>query len=381
MSRPLRIGIDARMIGPVMTGLGRYALALAHHLPRLDPGNRYVVIRRAHGKPGVTAPNVEEALVEGDLDHPANLLAAPAINRLGLDLYHSLYDFVPPGLRVPRIVLTLHDLTWLEQPDLCFDERFAWLKARATNAYARATMPYAARRAARIITVSDHTRERGIRVLGLEPSRVHVVHHGVDREMFPPGADGSEVAQNEAGHGFERFFLCLGNTKPYKNTRGAIAAFALLARDHPTCRLVITGRGDSRRNLARLAHDLGVGDRVSFTGPVTHETLLRLLHAAVALVFPSLVEGFGLPLVEAMSAGCPIVGSAAATVAEICEDAALLPDPSSPADIARAMRDVLLDGGVRERLRTKGLQRAACFTWDGCAKKTLAVYRLAMEDR
>lgn len=410
-----RIGMDARMIGPVMTGLGRYALGLVQHLPPLDPANQYVLIRRAHseqalrsarvkldvstsgrtrlkpdrtgseagGTARVLAPNVEEAIVEGDLDQPANLLAGRAINRLGLDLYHSLYDFVPPGLRVPRIVLTLHDLTWLEQPDLCFDERWAWVKARVTNLYARATMPYAARRATRVIAVSAHTRGRGIVVLGLDPAHVHVIHHGVDRDAFPPA--GGAGPSEEQGAAYELppcpFFLCLGNTKPYKNTRGAIAAFAQVAGRRGDCRLLVTGRGDSRSNLSKLAADLGVDDRVVFTGPVSHQDLLALMHGAVALVFPSLVEGFGLPLVEAMSAGCPIVGSAAPTVAEICGDAALLPDPTSVAAIATAMRQVLDDGVLRGRLRERGFQRAVAFTWDRCARATLGVYRDVLEGR
>jgi glycosyltransferase involved in cell wall biosynthesis len=392
MSGPFRVGLDARMIGPVMTGLGRYALGLATWLPRLDPGNRYVVIRRAHAQEAArgigAAPNVEEAIVEGDIDLPANLLAARAINRLGLDLYHSLYDFVPPGLRVPRIVLTLHDLTWLEQPDLCFDDRFAWLKARVTNLYARATMPYAARRAARVIAVSEHTRRRGIAALGLDPDRVHVVYHGVDREAFPPLAVASEAApesrlpRDPAGTEVAApFFLCLGNTKPYKNTRAAIAAFAMVAAERRDCRLLIAGRGDSRRNLEQLARRLGVADRVVFAGALSHAALLDRLHGAVALVFPSLVEGFGLPLIEAMSAGCPVVGSAAATVAEICGDAALLPDPFSPAAIAEAMRAVMSDARLRARLRDRGFQRAACFGWDACAGGTLSVYRAVLEDR
>jgi glycosyltransferase involved in cell wall biosynthesis len=263
-------------------------------------------------------------------------------------------------------------MTWLEEPDLCFDERFAWLKARVTNLYARATMPFAARRAVQVIAVSAHTRERAMAVLGLDPSRVHVVHHGVDTQTFPPGP---ALTRGEP------FFLCLGNTKPYKNTRAAIAAFASLAAEGRCCRLVVTGRGDSRRNLGALVRDLGIAGRVTFTGSVGHDRLLELMHGATALVFPSLVEGFGFPLVEAMAAGCPVVGSAAPTVAEICGDAALLPDPRSVDAIASAMRRVMDDAALRAALRSRGFARASCFTWEACARATLAVYRLALEAR
>ena len=365
-----RIGIDARMIGPVMTGLGRYARGIVAHVPRLDAENLYVVIRQRHVPPPVVAPNVEDAVVDGDIDQPRNLLAARPINRLGLDLYHSLYDFVPPGIRVPRIVVTMHDAVWLEQAHLCFDERFASLKAWVTTRWAWATMPYMARKADRIIAVSHHTRSRAIAVLGLDPARVSVVYHGVDPRQFPPSATG-----DRRGDGEPPFFLSLGNTKPYKNTRAAVEAFARVAAAHPTVRLFVTGRGDSRQNLGALARSLGIVDRVVFTGPVTHERLLTLLHGAVALVFPSLVEGFGLPLIEAMSAGCPIVGSSAPTVAEICGDAALLPSPADVEAIAAAMLEMLQNASARETLRARGLERAASFTWDRCARETLAVYR------
>jgi glycosyltransferase involved in cell wall biosynthesis len=232
-------------------------------------------------------------------------------------------------------------------------------------------MPYAARRADRIITVSAHTRERGIAVLDLDPARVRVVHHGLDRAAFPPG--------NGEAVGTPPYFLCLGNTKPYKNTRAAIEAFARLLADRPGCRLVITGRGDSRESLAELAATLRVAEAVRFTGPVPHGDLLELLHGAVALVFPSLVEGFGLPLVEAMSAGCPVVGSAAPTVAEVCGDAALLPDPTDPARIADAMRLMLDDSAVRREYRRRGFERAREFDWERCAAETLAVYREVLQ--
>jgi glycosyltransferase involved in cell wall biosynthesis len=207
---------------------------------------------------------------------------------------------------------------------------------------------------------------------------VDVVHHGVDRQEFPPAADaGPDLGATCPAR--PPFFLCLGNTKPYKNIRSAIEAFALLASGDTTSRLVIAGRGDSRARLEAHAARLGVAERVQFTGPVPHASLLDLLHGAVALVFPSLVEGFGLPLVEAMSAGCPLIGSSAPAVAEVCGDSALLPDPRSPAEIAAAMRQMLDDRHLRDSLRARGLERAATFGWRTCAEKTLAVYRSVLE--
>jgi hypothetical protein len=140
-----RIGLDMRMVDTIETGLGRYARELARRLPALRPEWDFVLIKRpplagvnlGHGL------NVKETVVPGYLDHPRNLLAGPQINRLGLDLYHSLHHFLPLGLRIPRVLVTLHDLIWVEHARLTFDTRHAWLMWRVTNLYGLATMRHA----------------------------------------------------------------------------------------------------------------------------------------------------------------------------------------------------------------------------------------------
>ena len=365
------IGLDARMVGVVPSGLGTYAAKLASHLPARDPDNTYVIIRRP-GSPGplATAPNVREVFVEGDLDQPPNLFRGGTLARLGLDLYHSLYDFLPLRLPAERIVLTLHDLIWVEQPRLIHERRFGPITRTATHFYARATMPYAIEHADHIIAISGHTRERAIAYFGVDPARITVVPHGVDREQFPPAASPPPAAPP--------FFLCVGAGQPQKNLGVALQAFARCADRSTDLRLVVAGRGDSNKTLRHEARRLGVEDRVTFAGPVPHADLLRLLHTATALVFPSLVEGFGLPVLEAMSAGCPVICSAIPTLEEVTGDAAEFCDPITPERFAAAMHALLENDARRQALRRAGQARAALFTWPACADATRNVHRTVL---
>ncbi len=376
------IGLDARMAGPVPSGLGTYASQLARALTRLDAAHSYVIIRQRLGQSSMaTGPNVTEIVVDGDIDAPVNLARGGAISRLGLDLYHSLHHFLPLRLRVPRVVLTLHDLIWVEHRRLIRSGRFAPLSRTVTTVYARAAMGYALRRADRIIAISGHTASRAAAVFKLDRSRVDVIPHGVDGAAFPP-------LDRDTTPATPPYFLCVGNTRPYKNIPTALRAFALCAAstdgeaaDPEGVRLIVTGRGDSTGELRRLAQRLGVERRVTFTGPVSQPEMLRLLHGARALLFPSIVEGFGFPVLEAMSAGCPVIASRAPAVLDVAGDAALCCDAGDPEAFAAAMRRVLGEPGLHAALRQAGVSRAGTFTWDCTAARTLAVYERLLAER
>ncbi len=365
-----RIGLDLRRVDTIETGLGRYARELARHLPTLRPEWDFTLIKRPH-LAGVSlgrGPNVTEAAVPGCLDHPRNLVAGPAINHLGLDLYHSLHHFLPPGLRVPRVALTLHDLIWVEHARLTFDTGWAWLLWRVTHLYGLATMRHALERADHVVAISRHSAGRARARDRLPPERLSGVHHRADHAA----GNGDGAPRREAD---EPYLLSLGNSKPYKNLRGLLHAFARVAPRRPDLRLKIVGRGDSFGNLRTLADRLGVAGRVQFVGRVDDAEVRRLFAGARALVFPSLIEGFGLPLVEAMSLGCPVVTSDIPVVREIVGNAAVCADPARPAAIAAAIERVLGDLELRRRLTALGRDRAQRFTWKACAEGTAAVYR------
>jgi glycosyltransferase involved in cell wall biosynthesis len=161
--------------------------------------------------------------------------------------------------------------------------------------------------------------------------------------------------------------------------RTALQALALLNRDAPDVQMVVAGRGDTVAALKSYAHALNVEHRVVFRGLVSHVDLVQLFHGATALVFPSLVEGFGLPVLEAMAAGCPVIASDCPTLAEIAGAAALFCNPRKPEEFAAAMVRVLRDRKLQADLRNRGTQRAALFSWDRSAAHTLAVYQKLLD--
>jgi glycosyltransferase involved in cell wall biosynthesis len=361
------IGLDARMAGPIPSGLGTYATQLTRALLEADRVNDYVVIA-APGSRQLFAAAANLRIVEmaGDLDTPRNLLHGPALSRLALDLYHSLHHFVPPWLTVRHVVLTLHDLIWIEHPRLIKGGRFGPIHSLATHLFARPAMRHAIRRASAIVAGSADARARAIAYYGLAPERIHHVPHGVDPAAFPFAA-GPPASPP--------YFLVIGNTRPYKNVATAIRAFALCAPRRRNLRLIVAGRGDAFRDLEALARSLDVADHIRFEPRIAPVALIHRLHEATALLFPSLVEGFGFPVLEAMSAGCPVIASRAASVTEVAEGAALLCEANDAGAFAAAMQRLLDDPQLIDQLRARGRERAAAFTWEHSAAATLGVYR------
>jgi glycosyltransferase involved in cell wall biosynthesis len=378
------IGIDARAADPVPTGLTTYARELVRAITTIGREHSFVVIRRPDsGLPFAEGPNVRELLKAGDASTPT---PAGRISTLGLDLYHSVHHFLPFGLRAPRIVVTLHDLIWLEHPELIRSGPSAFATRWITHLYARAAMTHAIARADRVIAISGHTAERAQAYFGLPSERIDVVHHGVAHDKFRPAGAPIRPKPDPAAvdaAGGERYFLCVGNSKPYKNLATAVRAFAICANALPGVKLFVAGRGDGEAEVTRLARQLGVLGRVRFCGNASVPALVDLLHGAIALIFPSLVEGFGLPVLEAMAAGCPVVASDCAPVAEVAGSGALLCDPHRPQAFAAAMTRLATDASAAADLRRRGIARAAGFTWARCAEQTLDVYErlLSAPDR
>lgn len=376
MRRRVRIGLDARMVEQRFSGLGRYARALVARLPIVDPDSDYVVIHRPEVDPrALLAGDARAVAMEGWLDTPGALRSGPAIERLELDIYHALHHFLPLSLRGPRVCVTLHDLIWVEHAHLSYDHRLAWLRWPVTNAWGRATMWHAMRRADRVLAISGASLEAARRRYGIAAERATVVHHGVTLDQLQPG----DVQAPPPGLGPDperaAFLLCLGNTRPYKNVRAALHALARLPSELARLRLVISGRSDALASLRRLAGELGIAGRVVFTGMVDQHQLGWLYQHAIALVFPSLVEGFGLPVVEAMASGCPVIAADIPVLREIAGDAALAVDPRDPTSIADAAARLSRDPDLRRGLVERGRQRAARFSWERCARQTAEVYR------
>jgi glycosyltransferase involved in cell wall biosynthesis len=266
---------------------------------------------------------------------------APALE--GLDCLHYPLTVEIPRSRRPRVV-TLHDLQHRDQP-----EHFSLPR----RLFRRLGYDRAAERAAAVVVPTEFVRRSAIGHLGLDPARVHVIYHGVDHDLFAP--------RDEAR---EPFLLYPARPWPHKNHDRLLEAFVLLSAEMPDLRLVLTG--------GRLDALGALPANVERLGEVPAERLAALYRTAACLVFPSVYEGFGLPPLEAMACGCPAAVANAASLPEVCGDAAVYFDPRSPEAIANGVREAL---ALADELRARGLERAARFTWKESALSHDDVYR------
>jgi glycosyltransferase involved in cell wall biosynthesis len=255
--------------------------------------------------------------------------------------------------------------------------RFPHLFHPAKRLYLRALTRASVRRARRVITVSEHAAEEAQRLLDLNPGKIDVVYHGVDPRFHPRSA--ADVAAFREHQGLpERFVLFLGTLEPRKNLVRLIEAFHRL--DAPDVALVLAGgRGWYEEEIFASVERLNLTERVIFPGYVPGEDLPLWYDAATVFAYPSLYEGFGMPVTEALASGVPTLTSDRSSLPEAAGDAALLVDPTDVDAIAQGLHRLLTDGTLRETLRQRGLSHAAQFTWQRMAAQTADVYRCALE--
>jgi glycosyltransferase involved in cell wall biosynthesis len=336
----MRIGIDARKLADF--GIGTYIRGLLHGLAELGDGDeQYVVFA-----PAAAHALIPEAFEPVALDAPHYsvrelMVVGRAAERARLDLFHAPH-YVVPITPVP-LVVTIHDLIHIHQPQ---GNPFAPL-------YARTMLRRAVRRARRVLTVSEAVaREVAAELRG---SQISVTPNGIDHEVFRP----------EGPRASGRYFLFAGNDKPHKNVARLIEAFLRVRREG--VRLVLAG-GDFARYTG--------ADGVLAAGFVeTQAELAALMRGAVAVVQPSLEEGFGLPAAEAMACGTAVITSKAPALVEVTGDGALHVDSGDTEALAQAMRRMLDDDELRVRLARSGVERAQALTWRRCAELTRAAYR------
>jgi glycosyltransferase involved in cell wall biosynthesis len=318
--------------------------------------------------PAVTVPVAARNRVQWVLGE--QLLLAPLAARHRVDLVHSLASTAPVWGPFRRVV-TVHDLIYAR-----FPEAHEGLRDKGM----RVLVPAGARRAHRVIADSECTRRDLLALLGLPPERVEVVPLGLGT---PPSA--SATAPDELRARLELdarpVVLSLSAKRAHKNLLALIGALALIpAEERP--QLVLPGYPTAHeQQLRERAHALGLDGEVRFPAWLSGEELEGLWSLSSAFVFPSLYEGFGLPVLEAMSRGVPVASSNASSLPEVAGDAALLFDPGSEQEIAAAMRRLLSDEELRRKLQERGFEQAARFTWERTARLTLGVYARALGSR
>ncbi len=341
-----RIGIDARLIRAY--GIGSYVRGLLHGLAELGGDETYVVFAREDDRALIPASMelVTTGIGAHSLGEPLRL--GSAIRKARLDLFHAPH-FNIPLTRLP-LVVTMYDAIPFHYP----------LRNPIAFAYIAFMMQAAARRADRILVIS-HAAQRDLAgALDVDAARMRVIHIGVG-DLFL-NANGSTPAN------LGNYFLFVSRVAPHKNLDVLLDALNIARRGDPSIRVVLAGGRHEDRG----------DDAVIVPGYVDDERLLELYRGAVAVVMPSLMEGFGLPPLEGMALGTPAITSNAAALVEVTGDAALHVDARSPEQLAEAMLRLVRDRGLRDELGRRGREHAKAFTWRRCAEATREVYREVM---
>lgn len=379
----MKIGIDARFLThPQPGGFKTYTEQLIRALLEVDPDNEYILyVDRPPVADGIAppAPHATVRVVSGT----APFIGMPWREQIGLamqarrdriDVLHALCLTAPVNAPCP-LVVTIHDTIWM------FPRRFTRQRKRGKRSlmdmYYRYVPAIAARRASAVVTVSHDARTAIVQHLGIPAHRVFVTHEAAAPIYRTHDRARTIEAVRQRFGLSEGFILALGSADPRKNISTLLRAYALLPerlRANHELAIVWTHPLLAESILAEArAH--GIEGRLRFLQHVSNDDLVALYNAAALFVFPSRYEGFGLPILEAMACGAPVVAANNSSIPEVAGDAALLVDAESPTSIARAMERVLSDAALRDELVVRGLQRAASFSWQRCARETVAVYQ------
>lgn len=370
--------IDARYLNGKASGIGRYTGHLIRHLLAIDDRLRLELIT-ARSQP---------TPIEHDRVHCQTFFAPPnslstrfllsrQVDFEGVDLFHSPFNVLPADLPVPA-VFTLHDIMWLIDPWFCTSK--LW-KRWVTGTYYRTLIPRSVRESEAILTVSDHSRRAITDRFPDAADRVDVTYNGIDPffRPIPPAEGWPELAKWLSPK--SRFVLIVGQGTPYKNHIGALRGFIEAFADDPDVYLVMVRRLHGRADAAlrSLLDDPRLNSRIIQLDYVSNIELRALYSMATAFLFPSLYEGFGLPALEAMACGTPVVSSDRGAPAEVLSDGAVLVDPTAPKAIAAGLRRLFSDAEFCEKMAQKGLQRSRQFQWKDCARRALTTYRQLLD--
>ncbi|MCX7680618.1 MAG: glycosyltransferase family 4 protein [Anaerolineae bacterium] len=377
----MRIGIDYTAAARQRAGIGRYTRELVHALLRLESPHHYVVFaavggleparRRAWAAPLQDHVEVRALPISDDwlarLWHRLRLPLPVEVITGSLDLFYSPDFVLPPTSRATRTLLTVHDLSFLRYPEAFVPALCRYLERVVPRSVARADL---------VLADSAHTRADLIALLGTPPEKVRVLYSGVEARFCPQPDEGElQRLQTRYGVGAKPYILSVGTLQPRKNYVRLIRAFGQLP--DPQLRLVIAGAPGWLYQEV-LAEAERYCDRVHILGFVDDRDLPALYRNAVLFAFPSLYEGFGLPVLEAMACGVPVVCSNASSLPEVAGDAALLVDPLDTDGLAQAMALVLADAERRQAMITRGLAQAAQFTWERAATQLKAHFDLLL---
>lgn len=367
----MRFVLDARYAGPRTSGIGIYVRGIGSRLPALAPDHRFRYWIRPRTKPIASAANAEHHVVRAAPAGVRSLLWPARLDRLeAADLVHLPANILGFGIENPTVV-TVHDVMWLDHLEWC--QPYRALRP-VSGAYYGTAIRRALRLADKILTVSQASADAIVRVAPGASRRVVVTPNACEAHFQPPASRDAARARAARVLGTSApYFLVVGQNQPSKAHDVAVRAFA--AGAPLPYRLVLVQRLNAGGGLRGLIRELGIESRVDIRPSLSLEDLLALLQSATALLQPSLAEGFGLPALEAMASGCPVIASEIPPLREVLQDAGTYAPPGSAAGLAGAIRDALASPERLEQRRALGLERAHAFSWDRSTATTWDVYR------
>jgi glycosyltransferase involved in cell wall biosynthesis len=377
----MRIGIDARSVLKQRTGVGAYTYNLIQNLSQLDKENRYVLFYSHHLNVRSSIPKIENPNFESRFFRIPNKLLnlcwgtikLPKINWLvgKVDLYHSP-NYNLNMLSRGKSVMTIHDLNFLAYPQFTLPSG-RWHYAFKIKSYAR--------KVDAIIADSFSTKNEIIKYLKIPEEKIQVIHLGCS-PAFRPLAEGERSEETKEKFKIKGdYVLYVGTLEPRKNLRGLIQAYTQCKAKKDFLLVLAGGKGWKYEHIFRLVDKLQLQDRVIFTGYVEEADLPGLYQCASLFVYPSFYEGFGLPPLEAMACGLPVIVSNTTSLPEVVRDAGIYVDPNDVEQIAFSIDTVLSDSELRRILIQRGLERAKLFSWEKTAKATLQLYEQVVEGR
>ena len=366
----MRIAIDVRKLHDF--GVGTYVRNLVGQLAQLDHDTEYVLLCKRDDLqlPERLGPNFRAvADLSGQYSVREQISIPVHVLRTSPQLFHTPH-YVLPALTPCRSIVTIHDCIHLVFPQ--------YLQGRIARTYARAAFWTAVHRASRILTVSEASKKDILRFFSVPPEKVTVIYNAIADHFYnePPEEEVAQVRERYQLH--ERFVMYAGNVKPHKNIERLIDAFVLLRQTtgYDDLKLLITGSEISKyATLRRAVHRYNLHKHVRFLGYQSEQALAVLYRLADVFVFPSLYEGFGLPPLEAMASGTPVVVSNASSLPEVVGDAGILVNPYDAASIADGIRRLLDDSALCQELKTRGVARARAFSWPGSVKRIRSIYQ------
>jgi glycosyltransferase involved in cell wall biosynthesis len=370
----MRFAVDAHAIGRHLTGNEVYVRSLLGALAGLKHESELIAYVSADSAAQYLPSSIRTRRVATNPFVRLGFDLAMRVRQDRPDLLHVQYT-APLACPAP-VVVSVHDVSFLEHPEYFTRDR-AW--------QLQFTVRRTVKRAARILTGSEFSRASILKVYGdLEEDKVVVVPNAAASEFRPISREAAAAAVRERLAITAPFVLSVGDLQPRKNQIGLIKAFARMVNAYPQLKhdLVLAGKETwFADQVHKAARDSGVSDRIRFFGFVSDDDLLQLYNACDLFVFPSFYEGFGLPALEAMACGRAVACSHTSALPEVVDGAAILFDPYAIDEIVRALADLLLDRELRARTERLGLQRAAHFSWQKTAERTLEVFHQVLEQR